>query len=62
LYQPESTSKTISQSVQPFLQGSRSWQTDRQTDRQTDQQITLIRAERELKAKNRWRRFDECTV
>ena len=33
---PESTTQTISQSVQRFLQGSRSWQTDRQTDRQTD--------------------------
>jgi len=30
---PESTTKTSSWSVQPFLQGSRSWQTDRQTDR-----------------------------
>jgi len=29
---PESTSQTASWSVQPFLQGSRSWQTDRQTD------------------------------
>jgi len=26
---------TASRSVQPFLQGSRTWQTDRQTDRQT---------------------------
>jgi len=27
------TTQTASRSVQPFLQGSRSWQTDRQTDR-----------------------------
>ena len=33
---PESTSWTAPQSVQPLLQGSRSWPTDRQTDRQTD--------------------------
>jgi len=32
----ESTSQTAFRSVQPFLQGSWSWQTDRQTDRQTD--------------------------
>jgi len=31
--QPESTSQTVSRSVQPFLQCSRSLQTDRQTDR-----------------------------
>ena len=33
---PESTIQTVSRSVHPFLQDSRSWQTDRQTDRQTD--------------------------
>jgi len=32
LIQPESTTQTASRSVQPFLQGSWSWQTDRQTD------------------------------
>jgi len=32
---PESTTQMASQSVQPFLQGSESWQTDRPTDRQT---------------------------
>jgi len=31
-----STSQTASRLVQPFLQRSRSWQTDRPTDRQTD--------------------------
>jgi len=30
---PESSTQTASQSVQPFLQGSLVWQTDRQTDR-----------------------------
>jgi len=30
---PESTSRTALKSVQPLLQGSRSWSTDRQTDR-----------------------------
>ena len=29
---PESTTQTASRSVQPFLQGSRSWQTNRPTD------------------------------
>ena len=29
---PKSTLQMVSQSVQPFLQGSRLWQTDRQTD------------------------------
>jgi len=33
---PESTSHTAYRSVQPFLQGSRLWQTDRQTDRPSD--------------------------
>jgi len=33
LSQPESSTKTASRSVQPFLQGSLVWQTDRQTDR-----------------------------
>jgi len=33
---PESSTKTASQSVQPFLQSSLVWQTDLQTDRQTD--------------------------
>jgi len=28
---PKSSTQTESRSVQPFLQGSRSWQTDRQT-------------------------------
>jgi len=37
---PESTSQTASQSVQPVLQGSRSWQTDRQTDRRTADHAT----------------------
>jgi len=32
---PDSTFQTASRSVQPFLQGSRSWQTDRQTDHAT---------------------------
>jgi len=32
---PESTTQTASRAVQPFLQGSRSWQTDRQTDHAT---------------------------
>ena len=33
--QPESSTQMASWSVQPFLQGSLVWQTDRQTDRQT---------------------------
>jgi len=33
---PESSTRTASRSVQPFLQGSLVWQTDRQTDRPTD--------------------------
>jgi len=35
---PESTTQTVdlSRSVQPSLQDSRLWQSDRQTDRQTD--------------------------
>jgi len=35
---PETTSRTASQSLQPLLQGSRSWPTDRRrpTDRRTD--------------------------
>jgi len=37
---PESTTKTASRSVQPFLQGSRLWQTNRQTDRPTDRHAT----------------------
>jgi len=32
---PEPTTQTASRSVQPFLQNTRPWQTDRQTDRQT---------------------------
>jgi len=32
---PESTTQTASRSVQPFLQGSRLWQTDRQTSQST---------------------------
>jgi len=35
---PESSTQTASWSVQPFLQGSLVWQTDRQTDRLTDRQ------------------------
>jgi len=33
---PKSIIQRASRSVQPFLQGSRLWQTDRQTERQTD--------------------------
>jgi len=33
---PMSSTQTASRSVQPFLQGSLVWQTDRPTDRQTD--------------------------
>jgi len=32
---PESTTQRASRSVQPFMQGSRSWQTDRPTDHAT---------------------------
>jgi len=39
---PESSTQTTSRPVQPFLQGSLVWQTDRQTDRQTDQQTMLL--------------------
>jgi len=33
---PKSSTQTASRSVQPFLQGSLVWQTDRPTDRLTD--------------------------
>jgi len=36
LCRPKSSTKTASRSVQPFLQGSLVWQTDRQTDRQSE--------------------------
>jgi len=35
--------KTVRRSVQPFLQGSRSWQTDRQTDRPRTPYVTIDR-------------------
>jgi len=43
---PESSTQTASRLVQPFLQGSLVWQTDRQTDRPTDhatQSVTIGR-------------------
>jgi len=39
---PESTTQTASRSVQPFLQGSLVWQTDRQTDHAT-RSVTICR-------------------
>jgi len=38
----ESTPQTSSRSVQPFLQSSRSWQTDRQTDRPIDHATPFV--------------------
>ena len=41
LGQPESTSQTTSRSVQPFLQSSRLWQTDRPTEKRIDRHVVL---------------------
>ena len=38
----KSSTQMASRSVQPFLQGSLVWQTDRQTDPQTERQTTLL--------------------
>ena len=39
---PESSSQTASPWIQPFLQDSALWQTDRPTDSQTDRQTTIL--------------------
>ena len=43
---PECTSQTAFRSFQQFLQGSRSWQTDRQTDRPTDHATRSVTIDR----------------
>jgi len=39
---PQSSTQTVSQSIQPFLQGWLVWQTDRPTDRLTDHAIWSV--------------------
>jgi len=43
---PKSSTQTAARSVQPFLQGSLVWQTDRQTDRQTTHATRSVRIDR----------------